>query len=509
DPQRSQEMFLALWKFTKDQTDENFDKQQAKLLILKHLFSRNPKLARQLLAAESKAKDSAPASRLPGQNDDSGVAARVAAELVDTDASTAAGLLEGSLSKGPTPAGMGALLRLRERNSSLSDYVATRVLDALIGQPTIVSLPGLHTMGAYVFPGSEAPIPSMEAESSLQLLQYRYFLAGSEVLRASLTETSEALSRDQHLGARELQFRAFYQAQIARIVAALAQRFQPSSAVELAGIATRLAPQVPANMPQVSPLTLARLSGTQLTSDDPETNFAAALSNGDFEEASKQLDRLKDGEKKEMYAQLLIKVQARALLAKADVMGALTAIRKIQDQTTRLAIYLDALKATKKKDDAALTNIVINEARLLVPQTDRNGFHLRALFAFATQLTNPETKDEAMEFLNSAVTTINALGKKSGEKGAANNLREMVMDDLNDPNSLFDSPEMEQAFSSAGLADLDATLTQAKRIDMKSIQLLARIESLQGVIKRLSLKPRAMPKAPNSSSPPKRTGSSH
>jgi len=234
-----------------------------------------------------------------------------------------------------------------------------------------------------------------------------------------------------------------------------------------------------------------------------------ALSNGDFEEASKQLDRLKDGEKKDMYAQVLLKVQARALLAKSDVMGALTAIRKLQDQTGRLVMYLDALKAIKKKDEPALTNIVINEARLLVPQTDRSGLHLRALFTFATQLANPDTKDEAMEFLNGAVITINALGKKSGEKGASNSLKEMIMDELNDPNSLFDSPEMEQAFSSAGLADLDTTLTQAKRIDMKSIQLLARIETLQSVIKRLSQKPRATPKAPNSLSPPKRTGSSH
>src|SRR6185436_1502815 len=309
--------------------------------------------------------------------------------------------------------------------------------------------------------------------------------------------------RDHHYNERDLQFRGAYQAQMAAILAALAPRFQPLQAAELSSIANKLAANVPPNIPQLSPFTLARISGNQLTSEDPEMNFAWAMSNGDFDEASKQLDRLKDGEKKDMYAQLLLKVQAKALLAKSDVMGALTLIRKIQDQTTRLVMYLEALKAAKKKNEAALTNVVINETRLMVPQTDRNGLHLRALFAFATQLAKADTKEEALGFLNSAVITTNSLEKKTGEKGATDNLREMAMDELNDPNSLLDAPEMEQAFSSMGLLDLDNTLTQAKRIDVRPVELIARLETLQGVIKRFSQKPKVTPKSRNVSTPPK------
>ena len=224
---------------------------------------------------------------------------------------------------------------------------------------------------------------SPEAESSLELLQFRYFSAGYDALTASLAETNDALVKNHHYTQPQLQFRAAYQAQLASVLAALAPRFQPSLGTELTAIAAKLAPQVPPNMPQLSRTTLSRISGTPSTSDDPETNFFTAISNGDFDEASKQLDRIKDSDKRDAYAQLLLKSQARTLLAKSDVMGALTAIRKMQDLTMRLVSYLDAMKAVKRKNDAELSNIVLNEARLLVPQTNRNGLHVRALLSFS------------------------------------------------------------------------------------------------------------------------------
>lgn len=484
DPARSETMFLEIWKFTNDQTDEAFDKEQARLQILKYLSARNLKLARRLLAEQSNANDTTKETGLPGEDKGLRSATKLASVLADTDPSSAAALLEDSLSRGVTPFSLGALSRLRETNSFLSDYLVTRVIDRLMTQPTLKSLPGLFMLGGYVFPGSEAPMSSAEAESSLGLLQFRYFSAGHNVLTASLAETNDALVKNHHYTQPQLQFRAAYQAQLASVLAALAPRFQPSLGTELATIAGKLAPQVPPNMPQLSRTTLSRISGTPLTSDDPETNFFTAISNGDFDEASSQLDRFKDAEKKDMYAQLLFKAQARALLAKSDVMGALTAIRKMQDPTMRLVTYLDAIKVIKKKNDLELSNIVVNEARLLVPQTNRNGLHVRALLSFSGQLAKHATKDDAFDFLNNAVVAINTLSRKSNDETDAKSLAEEAMAELNDPISLFDSPEFEQAFNGAGVIDLDAGLTSANKIQSKPVQLLARLQTIQAVIKR-------------------------
>jgi hypothetical protein len=484
DPARSETMFLEIWKFTNDQTDEAFDKEQARLQILKYLSARNLKLARRLLAEQSNADDAPKETSLPGEDKGLRSATKLASVLADTDPSSATALLEDTLSRGVTPLSVAALSRLRETNSFLSDYVTTKVIDRLLTQPTLVSLPSLFMLGGYVFPGAEAPMTSVDAESSLQLLQFRYFMASHDALRASLGETHEALVKNHHYTPPQLQFRAAYQAQVATILAALAPRFQPSLRTELTALAAKLAPQVPPSMPQLSRTTLSRISGTTLTSDDPETNFFTAISNGDFDEASRQLDRIKDSEKRDAYAQLLWKSQARALLAKSDVMGALTAIRKMQDQTMRLVTYLDAIKVIKKKNDSELSNIVVNEARLLVPQTNKNGIHVRALLSFSGQLAKPATKDDAFDFLNNAVVAINTLSRKSSDETEAKSLAEEAMAELNHPISLFDSPEFEQAFNAAGAINLDAGLTSANKIQTKPVQLLARLQTIQAVIKR-------------------------
>jgi hypothetical protein len=497
DPGRSENMFLEVWKFVNDQAaDNDFDKTQAKLVILKYLFPRNPKLARQLVAEQAKPEESSSQSPAAGGDNDQRMAGKLASQLVDADPSAAASLLEKSMSVSATSAAMGALSRLREKDSFLSDYVVAKVLDGLTTQPTRRSLAGFSLLTAYVFPGPDAPISSIEAESSLQSLQFKYFLIGYELLKASLTETNEVLLKDQHYTQRDLLVRAAYQGQIAAILAALAPRLQPSLSVEMTAIAGKLAPQIPANISQLSQFSVARLSG-KFASEDPEQSLFFALSNGDFDEARKQLDRLKDDKKKDIYSQLIFKNQAKALLAQSDVMGALTAIRKIEDQTVRLVMYLEAIKAVKKKHDSDLTKIVINEARLLIPQTDRNGLHVRALLSFVSQLTEPGTNEDAMEFLNLAVVSINTLAKRPNEESAAKTLAESAMAELNDPNSLLDASELDQAFSLVGLRDLEQALTQARRIEPRAVQLVARLETIQGVIKRPPSKPKVTPKPPN------------
>ena len=488
DPTRAEKMLMDLWKFSNEQRGKGFDRSQAKVLILKSLYSRNAKLARRLMSEGQEQGGSS----LPGLDDESAVPGRLASALMDVDPGSAAAVLRQSLSHAVTPATLGALIRLRERDFLLGDYVAAQVVDALTTQPTLSSLPGLHMLGAYVFPGAEAPAPSIDAETSRLSLQYRYFSGGYDILRASLNESNEALLKDQRYTQRQLQFRGAYQAEVATILAALAPRIQPSLAPELAAIANRLAPQVPANMPRLPQFTLAKLSGN-FTSEDPEQRFFFALSSGDFAAARGELDRLKDSAKRTLYLQLVLKSEARAFLAKSELMDAVTAIRKLDDPTARLVMYMDALKAAKPKSDVDVSRVIINEARLLIPQTNRNGLHLRALLAFTSQLAKPGATDDALEFLKSAVSTINTLGP-AGEESASKSPAESAMAELNDPNSLLDEPALEKAFVAVGLLDLNLGLTQAKKIQPKPVQLMARLQALQGVIKKDASKPK--PTAP-------------
>lgn len=495
DPTRGEAMFLELWKMSQVQGEKDFDSNKARIQILKYLYSRNSKLARRLLAERQAQSKSTEAARSVGFDEESQLPGNVAAALLDLDPGAAAAVLENNLTTAVTMEGLGALSQLRERNFLLADYIAGKTLDSMITRSTLASLPGLNLLGAYVFAGAEAPLPSIEADYSRSSLQQRYFVTGVEVLRASLNESRESLVNDQHLTPSLLQFRAAYQAELAAILAALATRIQPSLAPELAGIATQLAPQVPARMPRLQPTTLARLSGN-FNSEDPEQRFLFALSSGDFGSARRELERLKDADKRKSYEQLVIKSEARAFLARSELMEAVTAIRKLEDPTMRLVMYLDALKAAKSKRDGDVARIVINEARLMIPQTNRNGLHLRAQLAFSSQLARLGAPEEAFEFLRGAVSSINALSHpaENVSKGEADS----PMAELNDPNSLFDEPEFEKAFSTVGSLDMDMGLTQARTIQPKPIQLLARLLTIQGVIKQEAAKPKPKP-APQAS----------
>ena len=495
DPARAETIFLEIWKLANERSEKDFDKERAQLQILKFLSLRNSKLARRLLAEQARLAQSLPQPGEPGQDPRTRLSPKLAVQLIDSDPVTAAALLEESLSTSVTPAGLGALFRLREKDPFLSDYIAARTLDGLMNKPTLVSLSALQVMTAYAFPGPESSDASPEAENSLQQLQLKYFVTSYDVLKASLSETKERLIKDYRYTEPDLQYRNANQGQIAAILAALAPRLAPALSIELNDIAGKLAPQIPTNIAQMTQFALRRLTGNQLESSDAEQQFAFALSQGDFGEARKQLDLLKDDQKREIYTQLLIKNEARTLLKRSEIMKAVTLIRSLKDQTTRLVMYIDALKAARNKRDADLTKIIIDEARLLIPQVDRNGLHARALLLFATQLSGAAANDEAIEFLSSAVTTVNALAMRTSEPAEPKSMADAVMVEFNSPNSLLDAPEMEQAFSTTGLIDLERALEQAKRIEPRAVQLTARLEAIAGVLKVSSSKPKSAPQA--------------
>jgi hypothetical protein len=217
-----------------------------------------------------------------------------------------------------------------------------------------------------------------------------------------------------------------------------------------------------------------------------------ALQSGDYEEASRLIDELKIEELRKTYSQLLAKVEARSLLARSDVLGALSRIRKVEDKNARLAFYLEALKVVQKKRDATLSTLVINEARLLIPQVDRNGLHVRALLAFGSQLTAAESIDEGVEFLDAAVVAINSLPKRSEDTSTATmSSLDLAWNQINDPRTLIDGPELDHAFSSIAAVDPERTLFEARKIAIKPVQLVARLAVAGEVLRIESRKVRS------------------
>lgn len=490
DPVRAETMFLDLWKFAKTHEAEGFDTERALTLILKNLMPRNRKLARQLLSDAPKADEPSLESRATGRDPVAQRATNLALQLVDENPREASEILESNLSTGMTQRGLTALTQLRAKDPLLADFVAAKVMDGLRSQPDVLSLSGLQLLSAYVFPESSG----IEFNSSLEALQRQYFSTTLDALRASLAESEAALVKDRHYTPGDLRFRAMNQARVSMTLAALAGRFRPDVSAELNALANKLGPQLPPNVAELARYTTSRLAGTQ-TTRDPAMAIPNALSSGNFDEASRLIDDLKNDELKKTYLQLLPKLQAKSFLLKADVMGALTWIRKVEDQSARLVLYLETLKAAQKKRDASLVGLVLNEAVTLIPQVDRNGLHVRALLAFASQLSSLASMDEAMIFLNAAVTAINSLPKRPEQTAATDSLAELAWNEINDPLSLLDAKELDRAFAAIGGIDLERASTTALKIEVKPVQLAARLEAVGEAIRVDARKPKPSQKA--------------
>ena len=382
-----------------------------------------------------------------------------------------------------TPAAIGSLARLREKDSLLSDFVVSKTLESLKAQPTLVSLSGLHVLIGYIFPSGDTAVPSGAAATSLEALQFKYFATTYDVLKRSLTESETVLLRNQNYTTADLRFRQLYQGQVATVLAALARRYQPLLSGELDNLARKLSLQLPPNVAQMSAFTASRLSSDPATSSDPETAIPVAIANRDFQEAGRLIDELKNDELKRSYLEIATKAQARTLLASSQLLEALQVIRKVEEPVARLLLYLEALKVAHKKGDAALTTTILGEARTLVPQSNRNGVHVRALLSFVSQPNGVIGEDDRWKFLEGAVLAINSLPPKNDDTEQIKSASDLAWEQLNDPRSLVDAPELESAFSILGNIDLERAITEARMIAIKPVQLIARLEAIEVVIK--------------------------
>ena len=475
DPAKADAMFLELWNFALQQTDPAFDLDQALNTILKNLFPKNAKLAKRLVDERLQEEDAKQEKDGSSANKNLPRLARLSSELADSEPSMASAYLESALSQGVTPVGLSALKRLRQRDPLLSDYVVTKTLVSVEAMRTLVSLGSLNLLISYVFPESQSFSIPTEYESSLESLQFRYFATAYEVLKRSLGENEALLLKMRIYSSSELKMRGAYQAQLAMILASLAPRYHPALAIELTNVSAKLLTQVPSGIAQLAQFTAARLSNQSLSNSSPEISIPIAISSGDFQEASLQIDRLQNSEQRSLYSQLLIRVQAKAALSKADLNDALTFIRRLKDPNARLILYMEAGTLARKKDQSNISTTIVSEARSLIPQTERNGLHVRALLAFSEQLARVGSTQEAFEFLDAAVLSLNALSVPNDDSQKPKTDIENAWAELNDPQNIAMAQEFESCFTLLGRVDMEQALAEATKIKNKTAQLMARL----------------------------------
>lgn len=503
DARRARAMFRELWRQAGAESDASFDREAARTEILRNLFPRDANLANNLLnevTENQRSEEASLQSQLTGNDPGLRRLTTLSTSLIEADAVRAAALLERALAVSVSPPTTVALLRLREQNPTISDYVAARTIENLKTRPTVIGLTGIYLMLEYVFP-SQMNSNALTVQPN-ESLRAQYFFAAYDILRRSLEETAASLSENRYTPA-DIRLRTMTQAQIAVILSTLAPRYAPELMPDLSPLAARFGANVPANLGQFLSFMVARLqreaqtgTGDAANSDNPETAVTVALSRGDVDEAKRAVERVRDETIRNALSRLIANVEPRILLARGDLADALVAVRRIEDVNARATLYAELARAARDKGERDFAAMILGEARQALASGEANGLRARALLALSAEAARISISD-AVELLQTTVSVVNSLREPTREATTSNDM----LAQFNDPRSLINSSELRQAFISVATADFDNAIAAANQLQFKPLQLVARLAACEPLLNATDRVPRR-PTAPRTRSVP-------
>ena len=494
-PTKSRSMFQQLWELTNEQIGENDEREEARTDILRYLAPRDSKLAAKLLeeaSAETNPREAPFSQQVKGSDPTSRRLVHLASKLVQQDSIQAARVVERALAVSVTPAALPTLTKLRQRSPVLADSVVSRTLDRLKTRPTVLSLPSLYLLVEYVFPASNVDANAATVNAPSQTLRAQYFSTSYNILKKSLKESEALLSKEQGYSKNDLRFRSIYQNQLAGVLVALAPKFAPELIPELRTVATEHFAALPDNAAVMSRFTRLRLSDNEESSGDRFTDTAVALAKGDIYEAERLLGGVEDEKFRKAVAQTIAKVAFELHLAKSELDDALSQARKLEDHEAKAIAFAKLARVARAKRDTDFSKLVVAEALSFFSGSESSGLQARALLMLAPEALDLSVPD-SLDLLRRAVTVINDLPEVSTTEGSGS----FDSYNLDDPLSLKDAPELQRAFLTIASEDFEGTLSVARQIEPKLIGLLARLATLETVLKKTKNKTKLSATAKN------------
>ncbi len=481
DRAAARKIFLDLWKWVEEQDDKNMDRESARTVILKNLFRRDPRMASHLLETtqgKQKAEESPLIDQVRGNDPNLKRLNRISADLIGEDLTTAAALLQRSLSVSVSPAAFFSLLKLRDKNPALADYVVSQTLESLKSRPTLVALTGTYLLIDYVFPSKQSFGESLNDPPDAALY-LALFSTAYDTLKRSLAE-DEPLLKEQKYSSADLRMKANFQGILALVLAGLAPAYAPEQAQELNALSAKLSQALPPNTTQNVRFTVARIVRNQ--TDHPEENIihtlTVAVSRGETGEARRLLDKIDDEKIKKAFATMIANVEFRTHMSKSELAEALIALRRIEDPNLQSPLFAQVARAAFKRGEIEFSRLILAEARETILKAECNGLQAKALFLLAAESASvPDSNSQ--DLLYAGVSCLNYMARTLGMKDEKKGGIYAALPELNDPAFLIDEPELWRAFSVAGSEDFESAVHTASLIENRAVGLMAQLSACE------------------------------
>lgn len=482
----AKEIFRKLWtKIDTELDDPAFDKEAARIDLLSQIYPRDAKFAYELtdsLPNEKKSESASLTDKVLGSDRDTARSAFLAYRIAEDDVRLAATIVEQTMIDSTAPSLPIILARIRLTDPILANAVAGRILERVDNQPPTIALSTLGCVAAFIFPYSPSPVFSSsarESDDSLRLLFTQYALA---TLRRSVLETDEVL-RSQGYTDQVLRIRRFNQAITCSLLVVLTQRYLTASFPEVNALSVTLNKSLPpgSNSMIAAQTASARgILGQAAESEVADAEIIAAIAREDFTRAELLIGQVKDERQKRAWFNIMYRAMANVQLKKGDMAAALNTARKIDDVPLCLPIFLTILKTATGKKDEEISLKAYNEI-LAQAEKQRIGLQAKTLFGVVFE-TAKMMKEQSFTALRDSISNINSLSEIKAEQTRRVSYRGEAFWD--DPDNFLSSSAMLKAFAVAGEIDLDETLLAASRFRDNALQYVARLSSVEKILKK-------------------------
>jgi len=474
DEELGRSLFNELWSWIQNQNDENFESEAARTALINYLMPRDPKLSKKFLEESSTGQKADDNNALSDSTVKVKRLNNLASSFMENNPAAAAELLEQSVPASPTTEALSLLMRLREKDSQRADKIVALALQDIGRQPIQLALSSIYSLHFYLYPLKASQKANLQAPPS-PILQKQFFQAAFETLLRSLQNT-EINPLNGLMRPASPPSQLFIQTQLAHILSALSPRFAPDRMDELSRLRGQIGLGASKEITGVAQATADRLSqaisqkqdssqDASMKHENPIGAISAALSKNNYDEASKWLEKIDSPELKLVMSDQIKISESHRLSEIGQFDKAAQVARNVSSLKNRISALTKIAKLSREKGDRNLSESLIAEVERHFSGVDCDRNKMSILLTFVLEVGSFD-KNRLVELLASGVECVN---KALAGDGAGS--RKVV----NGADVQTELVSITQAFSLAGLADLDTTLAITNQIRNHPTRLFARL----------------------------------
>ncbi len=481
DSAAARDFFLRIWATIDKNTDDgSYEEEDARIDLLQFLFPLDREFAGELLrqAASSQSIVAPLSDKISGTNKEARRLAFLSYNLAEDDVSVAAVVLRLGLQESTAPMVANILKRIREKDAKLSNSLAHFALENIENQSPTQGLVGLGTMMIYVFPSVPYATVSMENSTADRELRDRFADVAYIVLKKSLAEDVSRLTDQQGYSTRELGLRVLGQALIAGTLAVLSQKNNQERFPELQSTAILARNKVE---PMFRPILDSQIASVRMTVQQAENDDAtdaeiiSALAQADFNGAQILISKVINEDRKRNWTNTLLASVAKRSLDTGKLSLALDNVKKMTDMNQALGLLSKIAQSAEKKQDTQISLAVLQEMHKIFSQFEK-GQKARAQLTVASEI-GYFMPIEASGFLSNSVSTINELSEITESNSVLRGDQYW-----NNPENFIRSRSFTRAFKASAKQSQSETLLLAHKVKNTSLQMIARLASLEPTI---------------------------